>query len=314
MTLPSLKRLALQSAPAPTGVAKAYELVSDRPGRRVNKEIVWFADKDALNAATCNAGGHCGYEAIFNLFPWIAQQGQRYPFAAQLLRSAFVAEHVTSAQGNNDYGIDSNDALQFARKLYAEFLGAHANLTREDQVVAQWLAVAGDADVLVQPFFDPGMWAAAGHEVPSDDDAWQGLIASRLDAVQVAMSAAQGSELNELSVDFVINSGWHFTVLRMRDRHPNHPQYFEWDTIDPWSIQRQGPRRSKQDAFNRREAMTTEGAVRELVYVLTAPTEPQPILLAVRPKIWQPRGMGPWLHQWELCARVGKALKDMLEV
>ena len=315
MELPSLGRLTLEGLacqpPAPTGVAKAYTLVSNRPGRRANREVVWFADKDALDVAKCNEGGHCGYEAIFNLFPWIAQGKQRHPFAAQLLRSTFVAEHVASAQAGNDYGIDSNDALQFAQKLYADFLGAHVNLTHDEQEVAKWIDVAGHADVLVQPFFDAGIWAAAGHAIPSDDHAWQALIASRLDAVQAVVSAVQETAL---SVDFVINQGWHFTVLRMRDLFPNNRTYFEWDEIDAWGIQNQGPRTSKQHAFNGRKAMSTHAAVQELVMALVTPTEPQPISIVVRPKIWQPPGVGRWLYQWVECVRVGQALQDILKV
>ena len=310
MVLPSLKCLARQPL-RPTGVAKAHTLVSTRPGRSQNREVVWFADKDALTAATCNAGGFCGYEAIFNLFPWTAMRNQRHPFAVELLRSAFAAEHVFQTQGDSDYGIDSNDALQLGQKLFAEFLGAHTEVARDDQERAKWIDVAGHAGVLVQTLFDPGLWAAAGHEMPSDDDAWQELIASRLEAVQAVVSRVNNAPV---SFDIVINKGWHFTVLRMRDPHSNNSTYFEWDEIDAWDLQQQeGRSTNKQDAFNMRKAMTTHGAVQELVRALVTAREPQPITIALRPKIWQKPGVGLWLYQWLECARVGKMLQSILK-
>lgn len=310
MVLPSLKCLARQP-PTPTGVAKAHTLVSTRPGRNQNREVVWFADKGALAAATCNAGGVCGYEAIFNLFPWTAMRNQQHPFAAQLLRSAFAAEHVSETQGDSDYGIDSNDALQLGQKLFAEFLGAHTKFARDDQERAKWIDVAGHADVLVQTLFDPGLWAAAGHEMPSDNDTWQALIASRLEAVQAVVSAVEHAPV---SFDIVINKGWHFTVLRMRDLDSNNSTYFEWDEIDAWDLQQQeGRGTNKQGAFNMRKAMTTHGAVQELVWALVNAREPQPITIALRPKIWQKPGLRRWLYQWLKCARVGKVLQSILK-
>ena len=305
--LPSLDRLTFKPAPAPTGVARAYTLNSQRPGRRDHKEVVWFADRAMLDDATCEAGGYCGFEAVFNLFPWIPQGANQHPFAAQLLRSDFATQHVRSALGNSDYGIDSNDVIAFSQKLYADFLGAHTSLTTDEAMIARWLDVAKHAEVLVQPFFDPGMWASTGHEVPSDHDGWKGLISARLAAVESLVSTAHNAEL---SVDFVINNGVHFQVLRMRDLHPNFPAYFEWDVIDAWDINRQN--RTKQAAFDRRVALSTQAVVRELAAVLEM-ANPQPIAMVIRPRIWQTRGMQRWLQQWEECRKLGTQLQQLLQ-
>jgi len=298
-----LPLLALNTTPPPkedespddTGVAR---------GAVFDGEIVWVAQKTELDAITCFPGGRCGYEAVFNLFPWAIMGPDDMPLVTQLFTS-FSTEDTVREVADGDYGLDSGQMIKLARGLYRDFVGLYAGFARNDRTMMRVMGLAASADLYVQPFYDAEAMLMSGKPIPTGAGLTD-LISTRFSGVKAEVFRADG----KIGADFVVNSGNHFKVFRMRDMAPGSMAPLEWHVIDAWWMAESG--RITKAAFDDRRLLPQADAMESLMeYAFQA--NPQAIAVVFRPKITKdPDNLNRWLDLWVAAKTAGETMRNIL--
>jgi len=289
-------RSANSSAPAKWNVFENDENI---------REVVWFADKLKLDAMTRSYGGRCGYEAVFNLFPWAIMDSNDTPLVMQLFES-FVAEGCVRGVADEDYGLDSEKITRLARGLYREFVGMYAGLTRNPIMARKVLSLVERADLYVQPFYDAEAILISKDCVPQGHQLTE-LIQSRFESVKNEVIKRKGA----IGADFVVNSGAHFQVYRMRDMVAT--QQPAWHVIDAWSMEEHAQGSITKDVFAARRTMA-EGEMLEALNQYAFQNNPQAIAVVFRPKIAKDSdNMNQWLNLWEAANSTGGMFQRSLQ-
>tara|TARA_Y100000389_G_scaffold91245_1_gene87835 strand:+ start:1236 stop:2150 length:915 start_codon:yes stop_codon:yes gene_type:complete len=285
-------------SPADTGVAR---------GTVFDDEIVWVAEKTELDAITCFPGGRCGYEAVFNLFPWAIMGPDHTPLVAQLFTSFSTGDTLREVVDGN-YGLDSEQMMKLARGLYRNFVGLYAGFAENEDTMIKALNLSANADLYVQSFYDAEAMLMSGKPSPTHAELAD-LMRARFRKVKAEVVKAGG----KIGADFVVNSGNHFKVFRMRDMAPDANEPLEWHVIDAWGMTLSRTRDAGEitnAAFNNREQVPEADAVEYLLeYAFRA--NPQAIAVVFRPKITKdPDNLDRWLNLWAAAKTAGETFLD----
>lgn len=267
-------------------------------------EAVWVADKAELDALTCFPGGRCGYEAVFNLFPWALMGPDRKLLVTQLFTS-FTAADIVRDVADDDYGLSSQMMIKLAKGLYANFVGLYAQFAKGDRLRRKALSLAESSDMYVQSFYDAEAILLSGGRVPQGRQLTE-LIQSRFESVERAVIDLDGA----IGADFVVNSGDHFKVYRMRDMVAGSTGPLEWHVIDAWWMAERGV--ITRAAFDARRMMSQAGTMESLME-FAFQANPQAIAVVFRPKITRdPDDLNRWLNLWVAAKGAGKMFQSSL--
>lgn len=266
-------------------------------------EVVWVANNNELDSITCFPGGRCGYEAVFNLFPWAFKNQNNELIATQLFAS-FMTEDIVRNVTDTEYGLSSEMMIQLARDLYSNFVGLYAQFAGK-RLTKMALSLAGESRMYVQTFYDAEATLMSEGIVPEGPELTR-LIKSRFESVKQAVIASEGA----IGADFVVNSGFHFKVYRMRDMVPGSKE-LEWHVIDAWWMQRGGRGITKDDFDKRKRMSQTETMDSLMDYAFK--DNPQATAVVFRPKITKDANkLELWLGLWAAARDAGNMFSRTL--
>ena len=298
----SLPLLALNITPIDEEAS--FEDIGVAKGFVFEGEVVWAADKPELDALTCFPGGRCGYEAVFNLFPWPLMGPDGEPLATQQFES-FTAAEIVRDVADDDYGLSSQMMIKLATDLYANFVGLYAQFAKSARLMLKAIRLAESSGTYVQSFYDAEAILLSGGLVPKGSQLTK-LIKKRFDTVKRLVAAADGA----VGADFVVNSGNHFKVYRMRDTTPGSIAPLKWHVIDAWFMESRGT--ITKASFDARRMMPQADAM-EALMEFAFMDNPQAIAVVFRPKIAKdPDNLELCLNLWEAASNAGKSFKMSL--
>ena len=104
-----LPLLALNTTP-PKKEKEFTDDIGVAKGTVYDGQVVWVAKNTELDALTCVPGGRCGYEAVFNLFPWAIMGPNDKLLVTQVFESFYEQETVREV-ADGDYGLDSGQMI-----------------------------------------------------------------------------------------------------------------------------------------------------------------------------------------------------------